>query len=151
MAAPARRRPGAESPIKLPVEVEPVRTPATATTEAHPSTPPSDVRDRTAAPGPAQLANLSTELQFSGSGRGDEPGEPDRKTAVTVQIRDSLRRRAQTAVLRTAGLPGGPRSFTALVDAALARELEALEATFNDGQPFEQNQGAFRTGRPFAN
>lgn len=148
MTAPRRSRPGADSPFKLAVEVEPVRTPIAI--EPDESAAPSQVIGNS--PSPAKSRNERPPTQQSVPKPPSEPvaDELDHKTAVTVQIRSSLRLRAQTAVLRTAGLPGGHKSFAALVDTALLRELQRLESAFNDGEPFARNEGAFRTGRPFA-
>ncbi|WP_354508528.1 hypothetical protein [Oerskovia enterophila] len=65
-------------------------------------------------------------------------------------IRLSQIKAAETAVLRTGGLPGGYKSMTALMNAALARELERLAAEFNDGDPFPPNTAEFRVGRPLS-
>lgn len=157
MAAPVRRRPGAGSPLA--VEVEPVRTPATVPDP--PAAPaveevavaevaPPEPREATTAPSTA--APVKRRRLASPAASQVQPAqatEPDPKSAVTVQLRNSLRQRAQTAVLQTAGRPGGHRSFAALIDEALERELARLAAEFNDGEPFERNAGAFRTGRPF--
>lgn len=122
MSAPQRRRPGASSPIKLTANVEPVRTGAPDSTDE-----PRPPRVQEAAVQPAK-----------------EPTVPS-----TVSMRLGLKRRAQTAVLRTAGLPGGYRSFAALIDGALERELQRLADAHNEGVPYEPNEGEFRTGRPF--
>jgi hypothetical protein len=75
--------------------------------------------------------------------------EDDRvKEQTSLQLRRTLKRRAQTAVLRTGGYENGYRSFAALVEGALERELERLQDEFNAGQPFPENEGGFRTGRP---
>ena len=77
------------------------------------------------------------------------PPEEDRaKEQTSLQLRRALKRRAQTAVLRTGGYENGYRSFAALVEGALERELERLQNEFNDGQPFPENEGGFRIGRP---
>jgi hypothetical protein len=123
MSGPERRRPGANSPIKLTANVEPVRT--------GPDAEP-----------PAPEALITPRAQRAGSLK--EPTIP-----TTVTVRESLKKRAQTAVLRTAALPDGYKSFAALVDGALERELERLAGEHNGGVPFEPNAGAFRTGRPF--
>ncbi len=65
-----------------------------------------------------------------------------------MPLRAGLKKRAQTAVLRTAGVPGGYKSFAALIDGALERELTRLADELNDGAPYEPNTGEFRTGRP---
>lgn len=157
MAAPVRRRPGTGSPLA--VEVEPVRTPATVPEQ--PAAPAAEDAP-VAPPAAAQRAKVevaeapapAVERPRRAPTAASDPGpkvtdQADPKSAVTVQIRNSLRQRAQTAVLQTAGRAGGHRSFAALVDAALERELERLAREFNGGAPFERNAGEFRTGRPF--
>lgn len=72
----------------------------------------------------------------------------DEKKAVTFGLRTSLKKRAETAVLRTAGYEGGYNSMAALVDGALERELARLAVEFNNGEPFPRNVGGFRQGRP---
>lgn len=136
---PVRRRPGATSPIALPVDVEQVRTPATA-----PAIAAATAED--AAP------PRTPEARPRAAGNVVEPATapaPDPKKSVTVQVRTSLVLQAQTAVLRTAGLLGGPRSFAAFVESAFTHELARLAEDFNEGEPFEVLAGQFRTGRPF--
>lgn len=70
------------------------------------------------------------------------------KTSVNMDLLTRLKLRADTAVLRTGGLPGGYRSRGQLINAALEAELIRLEAVFNDGEEFPPNMGSFRTGRP---
>ena len=85
------------------------------------------------------------------SGSGSDVPEPARRTekkAVTFAIRTSLKKRAETAVLQTAGYQGGYTSFAALVEGALERELARLATEFNDSVPFPCNAGSFRQGRP---
>lgn len=77
-----------------------------------------------------------------------ERTESDAKKAITVAIRESLKKRAETAVLRTAGYEGGYLSMAALIEGAIERELERLAGEFNDGEPFLGNVGSFRRGRP---
>ncbi|MCI4659558.1 hypothetical protein [Cryobacterium zhongshanensis] len=74
--------------------------------------------------------------------------ESDEKKSVTFGLRMSLKKRAETAVLRTAGYEGGYTSMTALVEGALEREIERLAIEFNNGEPFPRNNGGFRQGRP---
>lgn len=125
MTAPNRRRPGGASPIRLAPEVEEVRTPpAMERLLEVPSTNP-DPRAPTV-----------------------ESVQSDEKKAVTFGLRTSLKKRAETAVLRTAGYEGGYNSMTALVDGALERELARLAVEFNNGEPFPRNIGGFRQGRP---
>ena len=66
----------------------------------------------------------------------------------TFQLRESLLRQAQTAVLQTGQFDNGYSSLNALVVGALERELQRLAAEFNDGAKFPEHRGAFRTGRP---
>jgi hypothetical protein len=72
----------------------------------------------------------------------------DAKIARTFLMPRTLVKTAETAVLRTGGLPGGYRSMTALVNGALARELERLANEFNDSEPYPPNGAEFRVGRP---
>jgi hypothetical protein len=69
---------------------------------------------------------------------------------VTVTLRRSIKKTAETAVLRTAGLPDGYQSFSALVEGAVQRELQRLADEYNGGEAFTPNGGAFRQGRPFS-
>lgn len=125
MTAPSRRRPGSASPIRLLPEVEEVRTPPAM------EPPP-------AAPSPTPTRNAPA----------DDAVASDERKAVTFGLRTSLKKRAETAVLRTAGYEGGYNSMAALVDGALERELARLAAEFNNGEPFPRNVGGFRQGRP---
>ena len=70
------------------------------------------------------------------------------KTSITTELLTRLKLRADTAVLRTAGLPGGYRSRGQLISAAIEAELIRLEAEFNNGKEFPPNLGSFRNGRP---
>lgn len=70
------------------------------------------------------------------------------RTTMTVRIRSSVKKSAETAVLRTAARLGGYNSMNSLVEAAIERELECLAAEFNGGEPFAPNDGRFRKGRP---
>lgn len=72
----------------------------------------------------------------------------DYKRNITVGIWVSLKKRTETAVLRTGGFEGGHSSFASLLESALERELEHLAKEFNDGVPFPMNERGFRTGRP---
>ena len=125
MTVPTRRRPGSASPIRLVPEVEEVRTP-----------PATELP-------PAVLSPTPTSSESSA-----DAVESDEKKAVTFGLRTSLKKRAETAVLRTAGYEGGYTSMAALVDGALERELARLAVEFNGGEPFPRNVGGFRQGRP---
>jgi hypothetical protein len=156
MAAPARRRPGSDSPIKLVADVEQVRTPGGVADDAAgefggevAATAP------TAAPGEPHEQQESTIVPVSS--RAPRPAKQpiialpadDGKTPVTFSLRTTLKKRAETAVLRTAGYQGGYTSMAALVDGALERELERLAREFNNGEAYPPNAGTFRQGRPF--
>lgn len=125
MTTPSRRRPGSASPIRLVPEVEEVRTP-----------PAMELQPAVPSPVPESKAPSA------------DPVESDEKKAVTFGLRTSLKKRAETAVLRTAGYEGGYNSMAALVDGALERELARLSIEFNNGEPFPRNIGGFRQGRP---
>jgi hypothetical protein len=132
MTAPIRRRPGSTSPLALVPEVEELRTspveePKQTATPAAPVPP---------AAAPVEAAAVA------------ELVESDERKAVTFGLRVSLKKRAETAVLRTAGYQGGYTSMAALVEGALERELERLALEFNNGEPFPRNTGGFRQGRP---
>lgn len=136
-AAPARRRPGATSPIpRLEPHVEAVKTPAST------PVPAPQAVDAPAAPvatSPVPAAPAPDVAQ---------PTAATERKAVTFPMRVELKKRVETAVLRTQGYPGGYASFTAFMDGAAARELARLEAEYNGGEPFEPNPGRFRAGRP---
>jgi len=141
MNAPNRRRPGSASPIKLVPEVEEVRTSTTA--EPSEIAPPSTTEAATKAAGAPTLPMDRKIVHGEVGVEDDNPKRP-----VTFNLRTSLKKRAETAVLRTAGYDGGYQSMAALVDGALERELERLAIEFNDGEPFPRNAGGFRQGRP---
>ncbi len=126
MSAPERRRPGATSYIKLAANVESVQTGAAVS--------------------PAPMVAPASPPTGETPPRAEAVKEPTIPT--TVPLRAGLKKRAQTAVLRTAGVPGGYKSFAALVDGALERELTRLADELNGGAPYEPNTGEFRTGRP---
>ncbi|WP_434157547.1 hypothetical protein [Clavibacter michiganensis] len=126
MSAPERRRPGATSSIKLAANVESVQTGAAVS--------------------PAPMVAPAAPPTGDTPPRAEAVKEPTIPT--TVPLRAGLKKRAQTAVLRTAGVPGGYKSFAALVDGALERELTRLADELNGGAPYEPNTGEFRTGRP---
>lgn len=151
-AAPTRKRPGSQSPIALTPKVEAVSTPATvAPTPAVPSTP---AQEPAPAPARAEPAAPAKESRPTSTEQGRAPASnevvDDPKVSRTFLIRLSQVKAAETAVLRTGGLPGGYKSMTALMNAALARELERLANEFNDGAPFPPNAAEFRVGRPLS-
>lgn len=147
MSAPARRRPGARSPISLTPKVESVNTgtvaaPETVGTGGTSAAPDSVTTHSTDVPPRAPEREVPSTVPAS--------ADDDRTVAVTTLLRRSLKLQAQTAVLRTQQEPDGYRSFAQFVNAAIERELQRLAAEYNDEVPFEQNPGPFRTGRPFA-
>lgn len=135
MSAPQRRRPTTGSAFQLVPEVESVVTPVA---DAAPTTDAPEVVTSAAADASSAARPNRT--------RDERP--VDSKGSTTLLMGLSLKGRAQTAVLRTQGFDGGYTSFSALVEGAVAREVERLEAEFNNGEPFPAHRGAFRTGRP---
>lgn len=154
-AAPTRKRPGSQSPIALIPKVEPVNTPATptpATVAPTPAPPAAPAQEPAPAPSRTEPAAPTKERRSTSTKQDRAPSlqeaADDPKVSRTFMIRLSQIKAAETAVLRTGGLPGGYKSMTALMNAALARELERLAAEFNDGDPFPPNAAEFRVGRP---
>ncbi len=152
-----RKRPTGTSPISLTPRVEPIATPAVAAPvvqpPAEPAAPaaPSERPDLRTEDSPAATTRRPARAQRP---RVTEP-EPPVQAAVgtamisrTFRFQEALIRRAETAVLRTAGLDGGHVSMTALLNTALERELARLEDELNAGEPFPANRGEFRRGRP---
>jgi hypothetical protein len=103
------------------------------------------------APAAAKPTSPTTPSQQASAATPRTPADylVGQKATTSLALYLELKARAETAVLRTAGQAGGARSLTALINEAVAREVIRLENEFNDGQPFEPNQGAFRMGRPF--
>ena len=152
-----RKRPSGTSPISLTPRVEPIATPAVPAPAvqqpAEPAAPaaPTDQPDNRPEAPPAATTPRRAPAQRR---RATEP-EPPVQAAVgtamisrTFRFQEALIRRAETAVLRTAGLEGGHVSMTALLNTALERELARLEDELNAGEPFPANRGEFRRGRP---
>lgn len=152
-----RKRPSGTSPISLTPRVEPIATPAVPAPAvqqpAEPTAPaaPTDQRDNRPEAPPAATTPRRAPAQRQ---RATEPEPPVQATVGTAMIsrtfrfQEALIRRAETAVLRTAGLDGGHVSMTALLNTALERELARLEDELNAGEPFPANRGEFRKGRP---
>lgn len=141
-AAPARRRPGVDSPIKLTAQVEEVRTAATVPVQPEPA-----VTEPAAAPRPQRAA-----AQRSKPAPAPAPApalDSDATEVTTLSLRRTVKKSAETAVLRTAGYPGGYTSMKALVEGAIEREVARLADEFNGGEPYPPNEGGFRRGRPF--
>lgn len=138
MSVPQRRRPGAQSPISLTPRVEAVNTGVPDASIA------LEFADQTAGGHQPPASDSSS----------TDPAPPvasseDVTVATTTLLRRSLKLQAQSAVLRTQSEAGGYRSFAQLVNGALERELVRLAAEYNEGVPFKENPGPFRTGRPF--
>lgn len=133
MTGPARRRPGGESPISIPVSVEAVRTPATASVDV--------LEDVTPVAGKRPLAAEPSSQASIAQTR-------DLRKNFTVTLNVQVKAQAVNAVLRSAGLEGGYDSFSAFVENAIIRELDRSAAQFNDGIAWPTSGGALRPGRP---
>ena len=144
-----RRRPEGASPIALTPKVEPLPTPAAPEPVAA-GAPAVPVAVPAAAPQPApdEPAPAAAVAVQQVAPAPPQVREEDRKVSRTFDLRESLLREAQTAVLRTGQFDGGYRSLNALVVGALERELVRLAGEFNDGVKFPMHRGSFRTGRP---
>lgn len=163
MSKPQRKSPASRSVLGLVPEVEsivptaaPIAEPEVtqvveSTPEQAPAAPPEPIvvestqtsaRTKKTAPRAAESAKPAE----GSTKRVSETAITSEK--ITVAINGSLKRRAQTAVLRTAAYPNGHQTLASLVEAAIERELAALEADFNRGKPFPENHAGFRTGRP---
>ena len=152
-----RKRPSGTSPISLTPRVEPIATPAVPAPvvqqpaePAAPAAPSKQPDNRPEAP-PAATTPRRAPAQRPRATEPEPPVQAHVGTAMisrTFRFQEALIRRAETAVLRTAGLDGGHVSMTALLNTALERELARLEDELNAGEPFPANRGEFRRGRP---
>lgn len=121
---------------------------------AAPTAPESTAPEQALVPFPPAAAAATSPVATTSSTtppRGSAApafADPDTKKATTLAIRRSIKARAETAVLRTAGFEGGYKSWASFVEGALERELQRLENEFNGGVPFPENTGSFRNGRP---
>lgn len=132
---PVRSRPAARS--TLVPSVEPINTGAAQTHQRRPERPAAAGEpQRTIVPKAAPPTVAASSKALS--------------TTVSLKMHDALIAQAKTAVLKTAGNEGGYRSFVALVQGAVERELQRLAVEFNDGAPFEEHEGEFRRGRPLS-
>lgn len=129
---PTRARPAARS--TLVPSVEPINTGTTQTPERSPESAPAT---------PAAASQRAAAPSTAGSAKNPS-------TTVSLKMDNALIAQAKTAVLRTAGSEGGYKSFVALVQGAVERELQRLAKEFNDGAPFEKHEGEFRRGRPLS-
>lgn len=152
-----RKRPSGTSPISLTPRVEPIATPAVPAPVVQPPAEPTAPAAPSERPGfrtevpPAATTRRRAPSQRPGATEPEPPVQAAVGTAMiarTFRFQEALIRRAETAVLRTAGIVGGHVSMTALVNTALERELARLEAELNAGEPFPANRGEFRRGRP---
>lgn len=130
---PERSRPAARS--TLVPSVEPINT-------GTPSTPQPNPEPAVAAPQRAAAPKAAPPTAAASPRAGS--------TTVSLKMNDALIAQAKTAVLKTAGSEGGYKSFVALVQAGLERELQRLANEFNEGAPFEEHEGEFRRGRPLS-
>jgi hypothetical protein len=124
MTTAAAPPPAAASPVEPP---EP-KTPAKAQTRA--ATPEPAQQKPVAAAEPATAAKRGRGEQFS------------------TRIDPAVLSQAKAVVMFTQMRPGGARSLAALVESALIHENQRFADEFNNGQPFEEFGGEFRTGRP---
>lgn len=109
--------------------------------------PASSPQDSSATP-PSTAAAVPTPTAPTTPAAPTQPDiDWDEKKVTTLRVRRGLKAQAETAVLRTQKLEGGHKSWVALVDEALRRELERLANEFNGGVPFEPNTSEFQTGR----
>lgn len=67
---------------------------------------------------------------------------------VTLPIGSVLKKRVETAVLRTQAYKGGYKTLAAFSEGAWQHELQRLAVEFNAGKPFPPNSGEYRRGRP---
>lgn len=142
MSAPARQRPTGRSPIKLVADVEQVRTPVASPAGAAPLEAPPEAAEQTSPEITASATSAPVATQPV-SRAADSARKP-----VTVTLSVETKRRAETAVMRTAGRANGYTSFSSLVEGAIEHELARLAEEHNAGEPFPPNEGAFRQGRP---
>lgn len=78
-----------------------------------------------------------------------EPVKPaNRMVKRTMNVRENTISMMKTAVKKTRGHPGGAETMTALVNAALERELQRLADEFNGGEPFPPSHDNLQPGRP---
>lgn len=66
--------------------------------------------------------------------------DPDRKIQRSATLPKSLVDRARNAVYWTRNVPGEPDSYSALTERGVRNEVERLEATYNEGQPFDEGE-----------
>ena len=120
-------------PALTPEPPAPAAVPAPTTTATTPPATPA----QPAAPSAVQQAPVVSQRT-----------DPALKIPTTVQVQLALKKQAETAVKTTGHLPGSYKSWAQFVNAAVAHELERLADQFNDGEPFPENAGEFRNGRP---
>lgn len=70
--------------------------------------------------------------------------EPERKIQRSATLPKSLVERAKNAVFWTRVIAGEPASYSELTERGIRAEVERLETTYNEGQPFEH--GDLRPG-----
>lgn len=72
----------------------------------------------------------------------------NRMVKRTMNVRENTISMMKTAVKKTREQPGGAETMTALVNAALERELQRLADEFNGGEPFPPSYDNLQPGRP---
>lgn len=162
-----RKRPGGHTPVQLYAQpegisvarLEPEEPDAPAASPQIAAVPPLTPEPPAPAAVPAPVAAATApapaqpQPQPAASTTQQAPvtsqrTDPSLKIPTTVQVQLSLKKQAETAVKTTGHLPGGHKSWAQFVNAAVARELQRLADEFNDGEPFPENAGEFRNGRP---
>lgn len=91
----------------------------------------------------------STRRTTPARSNGDTPPKVERPKTVrgTFQMREDLLQSARNAVVALSG-PPHRMTLAALVEGALAKEIERLQKKFNDGTPFPEATAPLRQGRP---
>jgi hypothetical protein len=141
---PERKRPEGRTPVQLAAHPEEIRIsgiePEAPSAPQLTAVPPLDAPAQSAAvvatPATPPVAPTAPQI------------DPAKKVSTTIQVREVLKRQAETAILTTGMYEGSYNSWAKFVNGAIAHELERLEQTFNGGESFPTNVGEFRNGRP---
>jgi len=150
MTAPERKRPTkANSPIQLEPEVEDYGV-LSAIAPAEPQEPEGEKRSQEPRePAEPVGSREPTETREPHPNwaqlLGQEPYLEKQKRSVTLPVEQI--RRAQIAQKASDHLGGEYQTFSDLVSGAIERELHRLSVLYNNGQPWAEYQGTYRTGR----
>ena len=90
-----------------------------------------------------------TEQPTPARANGSQEPQHERAQSVrgTFQMRKDLLQAARNAVVALSG-PPHRMTLAALVESALAKEIERLEKEYNQGTPFPEATAPLRQGRP---